>query len=80
MLASRQFLARQILNNDDATVFLDLAQQQGQTVPLCGQVDRECPQQKTRTASDAFRHCEERGDEAIQLPAQVIWIASLRSQ
>jgi hypothetical protein len=26
------------------------------------------------------RHCEERSDEAIQLPAQADWIASLRSQ
>jgi hypothetical protein len=28
---------------------------------------------------DIARHCEERSDEAIQLPA-ALWIASLRSQ
>jgi hypothetical protein len=27
------------------------------------------------------RHCEERSDEAIQItPAEIVWIASLRSQ
>jgi hypothetical protein len=27
-----------------------------------------------------YRHCEERSDEAIQLPLAAQWIASLRSQ
>jgi hypothetical protein len=31
-------------------------------------------------ASCTIRHCEERSDEAIQLPAQAHWIAPLRSQ
>jgi hypothetical protein len=28
----------------------------------------------------AFRHCEERGDEAIHFSPGAFWIASLRSQ